>query len=267
MKIAVAGALGRVGRTLIDYIPTCGHELIGGTVRPGQEKQAEALFNYAGVHAPLIHTDISIIYGTADAVIDFTSPGYSCEVAYAAAEAGKPHICGTTGLSAVDREKIAAYAKQSPIVHAPNMSIGINLLLSVCEQVARALDESFDAEIYEMHHKHKIDAPSGTALALGRAVAQGRGGTLEELAEFSREGITGERLPGRIGFSVARGGDVIGDHTVTFAGTGERIELTHRASSRQIYARGAVKAAEWALRQPPGLYGMQDVLNLRPQEK
>jgi len=263
MKIAVAGCLGRVGRTLVEYIGASSHELIGATVRSGQEEKARELFSQAGIKAPLLSEDISIIFEQADAVIDFTRPEHSVAIAEAASAGNKIHICGTTGFSEEQKEKFAHFATNARIVYAPNMSLGVNLLLALSEQVARALDEEFDAEIYEMHHRHKADAPSGTALALGRAVAAGRGVAFEEVAEYGRQGFTGERMPGRIGFAVARGGDVVGDHTLSFAGMGERIELTHKASSRLIYARGAVRAATWAQHQSPGLYDMQDVLGLR----
>lgn len=261
MKIAIAGCLGRVGRTLMEYVPTTGHALVGGTVRAGQEEAALPLFARAAV-APVVGEDVSIIFDAADAILDFTRPEHSIAIAAAAAAGNKVHICGTTGLSEAQQEEIAAYAKKCRIVYAPNMSLGVTILQALCEQVAAVLDHEFDAEIYEMHHRHKVDAPSGTALALGRSVAKGRGVVLEDVADMGRQGFTGERMPGRIGFAVSRGGDVIGDHTVTFAGMGERVELTHRASSRFIYARGAVRAAAWAQAQPPGLYDMRDVLGL-----
>lgn len=263
MKIAIAGCLGRVGRTLIEYVAASPHALVGGTVRVGQQALAHHAFAAAGVNAPLLSESVSIIYEQADAIIDFSRPEHSVEIAKSAANMKKIHICGTTGLDAMQQEIFSECAKKARIVLAPNMSIGVNLLLGLSERVARALAEDFDIEIYEIHHRHKVDAPSGTALALGRAVAAGRGVPLDEVAEYERHGVTGERLPGKIGFSVARGGDVVGDHTVSFAGIGERLELTHRASSRMIYARGAVHAAQWAERQPAGLYDMQDVLGLR----
>lgn len=263
MKIAVAGCLGRVGQTLIDHIAQSRHILIGGTVRSGQEASARERFRQAGIEAPLLTDDISIIYEQADAVIDFTRPDYTLEIARIAERLGKIHICGTTGLSSQQTAELATRARKARIVHAPNMSIGVNLLMQLTEQVARTLDEEYDIEIYEMHHHHKVDAPSGTALGLGRAAATGRDVDFEEMADFGRSGFTGERMPGRIGFAVTRGGDVIGDHTVMFAGMGERIELTHKASSRGIYARGSLRAAEWAATQAPGLYDMQDVLGLR----
>lgn len=263
MKLAVAGCLGRVGQTLTEHIAIGSHRLVGGTVRVGQEEQAAGYFRRAGIEVPLLSHDVSAVMNAADAVIDFTCPEHTLEIARAAAAQGRIHVCGTTGLRREQTAELAGYAKKARIVHAPNMSVGVNLLLGLSALVARALDEEFDVEIYELHHRHKVDAPSGTALALGRAIAAGRGAALEEVADYARHGTTGERLPGRIGFSVARGGDVVGDHTVMFAGEGERIELTHMASSRGIYARGALRAAEWAATQPPGLYDMQDVLGLR----
>lgn len=263
MKIAIAGCLGRMGKTLVEYIASSGHEVIGGTIRPGQEEKARELFRSIGIADPLLSDDVSIIYDQADAVIDFTRPEHSLLVANAAADKNKIHICGTTGFSPEEKEKITELSKKARIILAPNMSIGVNLLMKLSEQVAQTLDEEYDIEIYEMHHRHKVDAPSGTALGLGRSVAVGRGVSLEEMTDAARNGFTGERMPGRIGFAVSRGGDVVGDHTVTFAGPGERVELSHKASSRVIYARGALKAAEWAATQSPGLYDMQDVLRLR----
>ena len=263
MKIAVAGCLGRVGKTLVEYIPTTDHALTGGTVRMGQEEKAKELYAMVGVAAPALSDNISIIFDQADAIIDFTRPQHSLAIAAVAAAQNKVHICGTTGFSDIEQEKFSEYASAARIVHAPNMSLGVNLLAALSAQVSGALGVEFDIEIYEMHHRHKVDAPSGTALLLGKAAAEGRGVVLDEAADFGRHGFTGERMPGRIGFAVSRGGDVVGDHMVTFAGPGERIELTHRASSRMIYARGAVRAAEWAAGQIPGLYDMQDVLGLR----
>ncbi len=263
MKIAIAGCLGRVGRTLIEYIASSPHTLVGGTVRAGQQEVARHAFAAMGIAQPVLTDNLSIIYEQVDAVIDFSRPEHSVEIAKSAADMNKIHICGTTGMNTAHQEIIADCATKSRIVLAPNMSIGVNLLLGLSERVARTLAEDFDIEIYEMHHRHKIDAPSGTALALGRAAAKGRGVALDEAAEYGRHGVTGERLPGKIGFSIARGGDVVGDHTVSFAGMGERLELTHRASSRMIYARGALHAAQWAESQPSGLYDMQDVLGLR----
>jgi 4-hydroxy-tetrahydrodipicolinate reductase len=172
-------------------------------------------------------------------------------------------VIGTTGHDAAARSAIEEAARQIPIVSAPNMSLGVNLLLKLTQLAAATLDDSYDIEIFEAHHRNKKDAPSGTALALGRFAAEGRHVDLDEASDVARHGNTGARRRGAIGFSVFRGGDVVGDHTVTFAGTGERIELTHRASDRLSFARGAVRAAEWLADKEPGLYSMQDVLNLR----
>ena len=171
-------------------------------------------------------------------------------------------VMGTTGHDEAQRQAIAKATERAAILQAANMSLGVNLLLILVEQVAAKLGPAYDIEVLEMHHRHKIDAPSGTALALGRAAAAGRGRPLEELWVKSRDGITGKRVDGTIGFATLRGGDVVGDHTVMFAGPGERIELTHKASDRRIYARGAVRAARWAVGKPAGLYGMADVLGL-----
>ncbi len=263
MKLAIAGCLGRVGQTLIEHITLTEHALVGGTVRAGQEQAARERFQQAGIAEPLITDSISIILNAADAIIDFTRPEHTLEIAREAATLGKVHVSGTTGLNEAQQAELAGYASEARILLAPNMSVGVNLLMSLTQQVAETLTEEFDIEIYEMHHRHKVDAPSGTALGLGHAAARGRGVSLGDVKDTARDGFTGERMPGRIGFSVARGGDVIGDHTVTFAGMGERIELSHKAANRDIYARGAVMAAEWAAQQPPGLYDMQDVLKLR----
>jgi 4-hydroxy-tetrahydrodipicolinate reductase len=169
-------------------------------------------------------------------------------------------IIGTTGLTPEQHESVAIAAETTPIFQAPNMAVGVNLLFALTERIAALLGEDYDIEILEMHHRHKVDAPSGTALGLGQAAAKGRGVGLDDVARRGRDGITGERKPGDIGFAVLRGGDVVGDHTVVFAGNGERLELTHKASSRAVFARGAVRAALWTAGQPPGLYSMKDML-------
>jgi 4-hydroxy-tetrahydrodipicolinate reductase len=195
--------------------------------------------------------------------IDFTVPQATLDNVNACVAAGCPLVLGTTGHDEAARAKIADAAQRIPLVMAPNMSLGVNLLLKLAELTAKSLDAEYDIEIFEAHHRHKKDSPSGTALGLGAAVAKGRGVALKEVAEYARHGVTEPRRKGAIGFSVFRGGDVIGDHTVTFAGIGERIELTHRASDRMAFARGALKAAQWLVSQPPGLYSMQDVLGLK----
>ncbi len=265
VKIAIAGGAGRMGITLLQE--TLAHpntDLTAFSVR--EDDIAHSLSRIqraglAGIDDLAVSRDENLLQD-AQAVIDFTTPAYSLRLAQSCAEQGIAFICGTTGFSAEQHAQLAALAKQTPIVWAPNMSLGVNLLSHLVEKAAAALDDSFDIEIFEMHHRFKQDAPSGTALALGEAAAKGRDVALKEKTLHAREGHTGVREEGTIGFSVARGGDVIGDHTVMLAGDGERIELTHKASNRHIYARGAVKAALWAQGKPPALYSMQDVLGL-----
>lgn len=209
-----------------------------------------------------ISGDAAGVFGAVDVVIDFTAPDATATHAALAAEAGCAFVAGTTGLEDSHRAALDVAAKSVPVVWASNMSSGVNLLFAITEQVARALDPDFDIEIVEMHHKHKVDAPSGTALSLGEAAARGRGVDFDSEKVLSREGITGARERGAIGFATLRGGDVVGEHSVVFAGAGERIELTHRATDRGIFARGAVRAAVWTAGQAPGLYSMPDVLGL-----
>jgi 4-hydroxy-tetrahydrodipicolinate reductase len=195
--------------------------------------------------------------------IDFTIADASIRNAHLCRELGVPMVIGTTGHSSAQRAELKELARGLAIVLAPNMSLGVNVLLKLAELAARALGpEQYDAEIFEAHHRNKVDAPSGTALALGRAAAQGRGVALDDVAEYSRHGNTGARARGRIGFSVVRGGDIIGDHRLIFAGPGETIELSHHAQDRSGFARGALVAARWVAGRPPGLYAMTDVLGL-----
>ena len=260
MKIAVAGALGRMGRTLIEHVAMSDDTLAAITVRAGEEEAAEALLSRSGLTGVKVVTNLEEAAKLADAIIDFTAPAYTLEIAKAAAAHDAVHICGTTGFSDAEKETLSSI--KGRLVLAPNMSIGVNVLMALVEKAAAILDPIYDIEIYEMHHKHKKDAPSGTGLGLGEAAAKGRGVDLAKVKDAARDGITGERDSGTIGFSVARGGDVVGDHVVTFAGAGERVELGHKASSRVIYAAGALKAAHWAAEQKPGVYSMQDVLGL-----
>ena len=265
MRIGVFGCAGRMGRACMAAILAAeGLELAGGSELPGHSAIGEDLGVLAGSDAigRVACVDPTPMLAVAHAVIEFSTPDASVISAERCAEAGCAHVIGTTGLDGQQRARLSDAAERIPIVWAPNMSQGVNLLLALVEQVGRALDPTFDIEIVEMHHKHKADAPSGTALALGEAAARGRGVDLAAVADRGRDGLVGARKPGDIGFAVLRGGDVIGDHSVVFAGEGERIELTHKASSREIYANGAVRAARWAARQPAGLYGMVDVLGL-----
>lgn len=266
MRIGVLGAAGRMGRAVLGAILEHQDLAVGGGCDvPGHPLLGTDLGVLAGgdpMEAPLLD-DADAVIGASDVVIEFSSPDASLAHAASAAAAGRAHVIGTTGFTAGQRQALVGHAERAPMVLAANMSLGVNLLLGLAEQVARALDgDAFDAEIIEIHHRHKVDAPSGTALALGEAVARGRGVDLDGAAVRGRDGMTGARVAGTIGFAALRGGDLVGDHTVVFAGAGERIELTHRASDRRIYARGAVQAARWAVGRAPGLYGMADVLGL-----
>jgi 4-hydroxy-tetrahydrodipicolinate reductase len=210
----------------------------------------------------LINGDAAAMFAGVDAVIDFTVPAATAAHAKLAADTGCALIAGTTGLEEVHRAALEQAAKCVPVVWASNMSSGVNLMFAITERVARALGSDFDIEIVEMHHKHKVDAPSGTALSLGEAAARGRDVDFDSVKAGPREGITGARELGKIGFAALRGGDVVGEHSVIFAGMGERIELTHRATDRGIFARGAVRAARWTEGRKPGFYAMADVLGL-----
>lgn len=266
VRIAIAGAAGRMGRMLTAEIDrTAGAVLAGGTEPAGSNAAGQDLGELAGIghRGVAVSIEPAALFADADVAIDFTAPAATLAHARLAAAAGKGLVIGTTGLSADDRAAIAGLAATAPIVLAPNMSLGVNLLIGLVEQVAAALDPDYDIEIVEMHHRHKVDAPSGTALGLGEAAARGRQVQLAETAVRVRDGHTGARERGTIGFATLRGGDVVGDHTVVFAANGERLELTHRAGSREIYARGAVRAAMWLAGRPAGLYGMTDVLGLR----
>jgi len=265
MRLVVTGAAGRMGRMLVKTIAeTPGATLTGALEREGASAIGQDAGLLAGIGASrvMISTDPLAALVNADGVVDFSTPSASIEFAALAAQARIAHIIGTTGLSDDDLERIAAAARHAPIVRSGNMSLGVNLLALLTRRVARALREEYDIEIVEMHHRMKVDAPSGTALLLGEAAAEGRGVRLSERAERGRDGQTGARRAGDIGFASLRGGSVIGDHTVIFAGDGERIELSHRAEDRAVFARGAVKAALWARGRKPGLYSMADVLGM-----
>ncbi|TGQ74484.1 MAG: 4-hydroxy-tetrahydrodipicolinate reductase [Mesorhizobium sp.] len=266
MGLVVVGAAGRMGQTLIRAIHTMpGARVAGAIERPGSPylgKDAGELAGIGIINVP-ISDDPLPAFAKADGVLDFTAPGATVEFAGYAAQARIVHVIGTTGCSADDNAKIAAAARHAIIVKSGNMSLGVNLLAVLVEQAARALDaDDFDIEILEMHHRHKVDAPSGTALLLGEAAAAGRGIALAGNDVRVRDGHTGVRKPGTIGFATLRGGSVVGDHSVILAGTGERITLSHHAEDRAIFARGAVKAALWAHGKKPGLYSMRDVLGL-----
>lgn len=265
MRLVVTGAAGRMGRMLVRTI----HETPGVVLSGALEREGSiALGEDAGLLAGSGKTGVAIsaeplaaVLG-ADGILDFSAPAATVEFAALAAQARIVHVIGTTGLSTEDLRRIGAAARHATVVRSGNMSLGVNLLAALTRRAARALGEDFDIEIVEMHHRMKVDAPSGTALLLGEAAAEGRGVDLGERTAPVRHGHTGARRAGDIGFASLRGGTVAGDHSVIFAGEGERVELTHRAEDRAVFARGAVKAALWAHGRKAGLYSMADVLGL-----
>ncbi len=259
------GAAGRMGQAIarvVHEMPDC--SISGGTEPEGSEAIGADLGELAGLGklGIPITTDPLELLTRSEGVLDFTTPEATVEHAGLAAQARIVHVIGTTGLAPHDEDAILAASRHAVIVKSGNMSLGVNLLAALVRKAAEALDPDFDIEIVEMHHRLKVDAPSGTALMLGKAAADGRHIGLEDHAVRVRDGHMGMRKRGDIGFASLRGGDVVGDHTVVFAGPCERIELTHRAGDRQLFARGAVQAALWGKGKPPGLYSMQDVLGL-----
>ncbi|MBO0661058.1 4-hydroxy-tetrahydrodipicolinate reductase [Jiella sp. MQZ9-1] len=267
MKLVVLGAAGRMGRTLVKVIAeTEGASLHAALAREGSASIGADAGIIAGIGASdvAISSDVDRALQGADGIVDFTAPAISLAFAEKAAERRLVHVIGTTGFQAEQDSAIASAAKAgATIVKSGNMSLGVNLLAVLVEQAAEALGpDTFDIEVLEMHHRHKVDAPSGTALLLGAAAAKGRGVALEDAAVKVRDGITGAREAGTIGFATLRGGSVVGEHSVILAGEGERINLSHAAGDRAIFARGAVKAALWAGGKPAGLYSMRDVLGL-----
>jgi len=265
IPVAIAGVSGRMGQMLVkalDENDKC--RIAGVTEQPGHAWIGRDLGEAMG-GAPsgvTVESDPLPVFARSRAVLDFTAPAASVDHAALAAQARLVHVIGTTGFAAGDLERIAAAARHAVIVRAGNMSLGVNLLASLTRKIAAALDADFDVEIIEMHHRDKVDAPSGTALMLGGAAAEGRGVDLSEVADRGRDGHTGPRERGAIGMAALRGGDVVGEHDVVFAGSGERIVLRHIATDRMIFARGAVKAALWGQDRKPGEYGMADVLGL-----
>ncbi len=263
MKIGIVGCAGRMGQMLIkEVLANPKAELAGATEAPGSAALGHDPGSLVGEAATglVIGDDADALFKAADAVIDFTAPKVTLNHAEQAAAHKTALVVGTTGFEADQQAALQAFGKKAFVFQAANFSIGVNLLLGLSQQVGALLGDEYDAEILEMHHKHKVDAPSGTALALGQAVAKGRGVDLDAVAQRTRDGITGARKAGDIGFATLRGGDVIGDHTVMFAADGERIELTHKASNRSIYSAGAVRAALWSAGRGPGFYGMRDML-------
>jgi 4-hydroxy-tetrahydrodipicolinate reductase len=263
--IGVIGVAGRVGRMLVaDIVATGGCALSGGVARTGSAAYGQDIGELAGIGRLGVGAadDAEALLRASDVAIEFTTPAATAAHAALAARLGTPLVIGTTGLRGEEEKAVRDAARQIPIVWAANTSLGINLLQGLIEQVASRLGPDWDIEILEMHHRHKVDAPSGTALALGRSAASARGADFADAAVRGRDGITGPRPSGAIGFAALRGGDNIGEHHVIFAGMGEQLELTHRATNRGIYAKGAVRAALWLADKPPGLYGMKEVLGL-----
>ena len=265
LRLVVVGAAGRMGRMLIKTISeTAGVRLSGAIERSGSEVLGQDAGLLAGVgtlDVP-VTDDALAAFVAADGVLDFTTPAATIAFAGLAAQARIVHVVGTTGLDEADLVRLEAASRHAVIVRSGNMSLGVNLLAALVERVARTLGAEFDIEVVEMHHRMKVDAPSGTALMLGEAAAKGRGITLKDHADRGRDGITGARHAGDIGFASLRGGTVIGEHSVIFAGAGERIELTHKAEDRSLFAHGALRAALWGHGKKPGLYSMADVLDI-----
>ena len=252
MRIGIIGAGGRMGRLLAEEVVAAGHTLAGGTVRDGSASPTPDL--------PLFPS-LSELAAASDAVIDFTVASTAQGHAAVLTASRTAWILGTSGLSPTDEAAVHAAAARIPVVYSANFSPGITLLLDLAARMAAALPgDAYDAEIVEMHHRQKVDAPSGTAVALGRAVAQGRGVNLATHTESGRDGHTGPRMPGAIGFAALRGGQVVGEHTLLFAGASEHVALTHRAFDRRVFASGAVRAAAWVVGHAPGLYSMRDVM-------
>ena len=264
VRVAIAGASGRMGRMLIEATARDPQaKLVGALDRAGSPSLGSDATAWLGHESGVRITD-RLDDGLAEAqvLIDFTRPEGTLAHLRACRALGVNAVIGTTGFTEAQKLEIVDAARDIAIVMAPNMSVGVNVVMRLLDLAARALSQGYDIEVIETHHRHKVDAPSGTALAMGEVVAQALGRDLKDCAVYGREGVTGERDPSTIGFATIRGGDVIGDHTVLFAGTGERIEITHKSSSRSTYAQGSLRAAHFLAGRPPGLYGMDDVLGL-----
>ena len=265
VRVAIAGASGRMGRALLDAATAADGIRLTGALdiagSPCAGRDAGELC--AAAQGVIVATDAAAALGGCDVLIDFTRPEGTLGHLAACRKARKAMVIGTTGFAAAGLEEIRAAAREIAIVMAPNMSMGVNVMMKLVELAARSLPPDYDAEVFEIHHKLKVDAPSGTALKLGEVAAKARGASLDRDGVFARHGLTGERKGGAIGFTSARAGDIVGDHTVFFAGPGERIEITHRSTSRATYAQGALRAARFLAGKPAGLYDMDDVLGLR----
>ncbi len=266
MKIIISGAAGRMGRAILESLYEEDELELGAalekTGHPAMKKDVGGLIGI-GTWGISISEFSKKSLQSGDVIIDFTYPQGTVQMVQEAKANGKPIVIGTTGLTQDHRKQIDAAAKKIPVVLSPNMSVGVNVMFKLIAEATAALGEAYDAEIMEIHHRLKKDAPSGTAIRMGEVVAASRGTTLQQSGRFTRQGNIGARVSGEIGLQSLRAGDVVGEHTITFAGPGERIELTHRAHNRNNFARGALIAAQWVSQQPPGLYDMMDVLNLK----
>ena len=263
MKIGVTGIQGRMGRTIAGLVMQHSiAELKSGLVRSGSDLDGSDVAEFVGFEKSgnKITSNIDLFINSCDAVIDFSSPALSLQIAEKCAAAKKVLVSGTTGFSENEKAKFASYASEAVIIWSSNMSLGVNLLMNLVEKTAGILHDDFDIEIVEMHHRNKVDAPSGTALSLGAAAAIGRGVDIANVGRTTRSGKEAKREKGEISFAALRGGDVIGDHSVIFAGDGERLELVHKASNRDIFAKGAIRAAIWGSAKKAGFYSMRDVL-------
>ena len=265
IRVAIAGASGRMGRMLIEAVRASGDCVLAGALdiasSPAIGSDATAFLGVAsGVP---ITADVRAGLANADVLIDFTRPEGTLEHLAVCAQVGVKAVIGTTGFTAEQKEAIAAAAQKTAVVFAPNMSVGVNVTLKLLDMAARALSTGYDIEVIEAHHRHKVDAPSGTALQMGEVIAAALGRELKDCAVYERYGHTGERDPSTIGFATIRGGDIVGDHTVLFAGTGERIEISHKSSNRQGYAQGSLRAVRFLAGKRSGLFDMADVLGLK----
>ncbi len=264
LRVAVAGSSGRMGRMLIEAVLAADDTTLAGALDvEGSPFIGQDATQFMGKASGIaIVSDLKTGLAGADVLVDFTRPEGTLAHLAACRELGVKAVIGTTGFSEAQKAQIAEHAKHIAIMMAPNMSVGVNVVLKLLDVAARALSEGYDIEVIEAHHRHKVDAPSGTALAMGEVVAAALGRELKDCAVYAREGITGERDPSTIGFSTIRGGDIVGDHTVLFAGTGERIEITHKSASRVSFAHGSLRAARFLAGQSSGLFGMDEVLGL-----
>jgi 4-hydroxy-tetrahydrodipicolinate reductase len=265
IRVAVAGAGGRMGRMLIEAVEQAADCVLSAALDvPGSPAVGQDATAWLGrASGVLVGTDVSVAVAASDVLIDFTRPEGTLAHLQACRAHGTRMVIGTTGFSPEQKAEVAAHAQHLGVVMAPNMAVGVNVVLQLLDMAARALNEGYDIEIVEAHHRHKVDAPSGTALRMGEVVAAALGRNLHDCAVYGREGVTGERDPSTIGFATVRGGDVVGDHTVMFLGTGERIEITHKSSSRVTYAQGSLRAARFLMGRGPGLFDMAQVLGFR----